>query len=157
MSEKNLAIRNKFLSKINNKMVDLNESLELLQKVDRKLIQQSGGSLKDLQVSVLQLAQKQNEVIKLSQTIVQLQQNMTLINERLAGLARSISQLNFNIPTIKMDDFKLDEISEIDFTRALDATKSSELPPSLDSVKGRLFPNEQQQQQQRLQNQPLVK
>ena len=144
MSEKNLAIRNKFLSKINRKMTDLNESLELLQKVDRRLIQQSGGSLQQLQLSVLQLAQKRNEVEQLSRTIQTLQQNMSQINQRLAGLAANITQLSqqFQLPQVNPDDFKIDGISEQDFTTALGAKDAAALPLSLQSYSQQLFPSQ---------------
>jgi cell division protein FtsB len=157
MSEKNLAIRNKFLSKINNKMTDLNESLALLQKVDRKLIQQSGGSLQALQLSVLQLAQKRNEVEQLSQTIRTLQQNMGQINQRLAALATNITDLNqqFVIPQVDPDMISSEGFSDADFKAALSAKDASTLPQSLQQYSQQLFPSSSSSGQQLLGSQGL--
>jgi hypothetical protein len=112
MSENSLKIRGKFIGKINSKLEELKDDLELLSKVDRKIFKkittQKGGAdidVKELQLEALrkrlELARQQTAIDRAAASIAEINAQIGPINEALTAIKNQIAAFNITIP----DDF----------------------------------------------------
>lgn len=129
MSENNLKIRQKFVNKLLTKLADVQEHVDLLVKVDKKILRnnlkQSGGtttvSVKGAQTTLasklLLLAKKQEEVNELARTASAVQINLDNIQQAINDLNAEIKKINFTIPTVApgiTQDAKLEKFDNLD-------------------------------------------
>lgn len=111
MSENSLKIRQKFISKLSSKIEMLNEDLELLRNVDRKILRKStlqrGGAgeavdLKELQIEALKkklMIERQNKELK--NALDQARDLTTKVDEirnALTSIKSDIESINIEIP-----------------------------------------------------------
>ena len=132
MSEKNLIVRKKFISKIYDKINDLNQSIDLLNNVDRKLIQQNGGNpLKDLQVAVEMVNRKGPEFAELNTKITTMKSQVTTLMQNLQQLTDKLNRYNDGLVVPKIDDLQeIGVLSDADLATAVSAAVAAKQPPS---------------------------
>lgn len=107
MSEKNLIVRRKFISKIFNKINDLNQSIELLNNVDRKLIQQNGGDLKKLQAVVEIVKGKTEEFKEIPKQIKEVAEQVKTLQDNLETITDKLIDNNNNLVLPIMENFDI--------------------------------------------------
>lgn len=107
MSENSLKIRSRFVKKISNKLTKLNEDLELLGKVDRKIFRnkrvQSGGA--DVDVNAVQ-----KDAIKKLLEIRKAQADIDTATAQATNLSKQIAQITVALSTIQ------DTVNKINIT-----------------------------------------
>jgi len=123
MSEKNLIVRQKFISKIYDKINDLNQSIDLLNNVDRKLIQQNGGNpLQNLQIAVEMVNTKGPEFAALNNKITSMKGQVTTLMQNLQQLTEKLNRYNDNLVVPKIEDLaEIGVLSEADLAKAVSA------------------------------------
>ena len=110
MSENSLKIRSKFINKISNKLSKLNEDLELLAKVDRKIFRnkriQSGGAdpviINDVQKvaikKLLEIRQAQAQIDEVTKKATNLTDQITQINDALTSIRTTVDKIGITVP-----------------------------------------------------------
>lgn len=110
MSENSLRIRGKFINKLASKIAEIDEDIELLQKVDRKILRktQRGGAdiaVKDLQKEALKKRiQIEIQNKKLEQAIsdaTALTTKVKELNDALDGIRKNIEAINISDKTFE--------------------------------------------------------
>lgn len=132
MSENSLIVRQKYISKLFDKVESLQEGIQLLEKVDRKIfkknmfrtIQAGGGnpsatnnsiSIKGLEsealVTKIKLEQQKGVIEKARQTIETLNTGLAGVRSSLEQLHKLMQDINDNINIVPLGDAKLPDLS----------------------------------------------
>jgi len=124
MSGNSLKIRSKFINKISNKLVKLNEDLELLAKVDRKIFRnksvQSGGAdvnvnevQKEAIKKLLEIKKAQNDINAATAQATNLSKQIKQITDALSTIQDTVKQIGIKIPdTLAAARFDVSALSE---------------------------------------------
>jgi hypothetical protein len=130
MSENSLIVRQKYISKLFDKIESLQEGIQLLEKVDRKIfkksmsrtIQAGGAAVADNSISIkglegealvtrLKLEQQKGVIEKARTTIDTLNQGLAGVRSSLEQLHKLMHDVNDNIKIDPLGDAKLPDLS----------------------------------------------
>jgi hypothetical protein len=124
MSEKSLRIRGKFINKLLSKLEDLNDDLDLLSKVDRKISrkinkQRGGGDVADIKALQIATIKKTLELKKQEAAVKDaidkasdLTGKITEINGALNSIKTSIDSFKIEVPDLSRIQLNVDYLTE---------------------------------------------